>query len=561
MAGGLLQLVSYGSQDLFLTGTPQITFFKVVYRRHTNFAIESVVVPFDDKVSFGETSNVIIPRNGDLFHKMYLEITIPEVSIPRQIDADDITAARQALTTALNNYYIVVNFMNVNTKAYRIAYDDFIAANLTTGAPMIDNIISVFQAADPLIIQKFQNLLDNTPTNIIKYSQISLESYADKFKLSGETDKQIIMNGYNRGIDNSILIQKFFFDLVTLAKNTLADVSNTNYKFAWVKRLGHVIIDYVEVNIGGITIDKHYGDWLNVWYELTGNRHMEDTYFKMIGNVPELTTYDRNIKAKRLLKIPLQFWFCRNNGLVFPLLAVEYHEVNIAVKFKNFNDCAFVEEDDNNQTVDLNEYAENSKIDINAQLLVDYVFLDGPERKRFAQSSHEYLFEQVQLDYFENINTDNIEFALNLNHPCKEIIWTAQRSSYTKNDNGHTETHNDLYSSLSSGYGNPLLTASLDLDSYNRIAESDYKYFNYLQPYICHKNTPADGINVYSFSYYPEEHQPSGTCNMSRIPRVTMHLKFDKTVFENDETLNIRFYATNYNILRFISGLAGLSFI
>ena len=112
--------------------------------------------------------------------------------------------------------------------------------------------------------------------------------------------------------------------------------------------------------------------------------------------------------------------------------------------------------------------------------------------------------------------------------------------------------------------GNPIAFTSLDFNSYQRIIRLDCKFFNYLQPYIAHENTPSDGINVYSFSISPEEFQPSGSCNMSRITRITRHIEFDKRLTnENDdetEQMPFRMYTRNYNILRFVSGMDGYEY-
>jgi hypothetical protein len=80
MAGGLMQLVAYGAQDVFLTGTPEITFWKVSYRRHTNFAMESIEQTFSGQADFGRRVTCTISRNGDLAYRTYLQVTLPEIN-------------------------------------------------------------------------------------------------------------------------------------------------------------------------------------------------------------------------------------------------------------------------------------------------------------------------------------------------------------------------------------------------------------------------------------------------------------------------------------------------
>src|SRR2546430_1969288 len=121
MAGGLIQVVAYSTQDIFLTGNPQITFFKSVYKRYTNFAIEAIQIFFDDHINFGRKVTATVPRNGDLMHTLNLEIIIPEINIPKIPSQEIIDIAQQNLTNATNNLLIVNNFMQVNVGSYRIA--------------------------------------------------------------------------------------------------------------------------------------------------------------------------------------------------------------------------------------------------------------------------------------------------------------------------------------------------------------------------------------------------------------------------------------------------------
>merc|ERR1712196_476110 len=79
MAGGLMQLVAYGAQDVYLTGNPQITFWKVTYRRHTNFAMESIEQTFNGQADFGRRVTCTISRNGDLAYRTYLQVTLPQI--------------------------------------------------------------------------------------------------------------------------------------------------------------------------------------------------------------------------------------------------------------------------------------------------------------------------------------------------------------------------------------------------------------------------------------------------------------------------------------------------
>ena len=178
---------------------------------------------------------------------------------------------------------------------------------------------------------------------------------------------------------------------------------------------------------------------------------------------------------------------------------------------------------------------------MNASLYVDYVYLDTDERRRFAQVSHEYLIEQLQFTGDETA-TQNIK--LNFNHPVKEIVWVEKDGDAKVGDYKCT-------------YDN----AQLSLNSHERFSKRKPMYFQLVQPYQHHERVPvteADQsmINVYSFALKPEEHQPSGTCNMSRIDNATLKLE---NITSGDGSV-VKVFAVNYNVLRLMSGMGGLAY-
>ncbi len=416
MGGSLMQLVFIGKQDIYLTGNPQITFFKVVYRRHTNFSMESIEQTFNGSADFGKKVSCTVSRNGDLISKVYLQVSLP----------------------ALNTGYKYVN---------------------------------------------------------------------------------------------------------------------------WV---GHQLIKDVEVEIGGQRIDKHYGDWLHIWNELTQSSGLAEGYADMVGNTSDLTTADAKAKT---LYIPLQFWFCRNPGLALPLIALQYHEVKINMEFNSLASCTAN-----------NAGAGDSGKSMTASLYVDYIYLDTDERRRFAQVSHEYLIEQVQRE----TGTMNDSQKLNFNHPVKELIWVVQQDERkteqttltsfiedaTQDMSSSTNVGNDYFNygieysqnaevingqSSNEAFG----TLKLQLNGHDRFAKRNASYFRTCQPVQAGHKVPSKHVYCYSFALKPEEHQPSGTCNFSRIDNAKM-------IFEtNSATLggnSLTVYAVNYNVLRIMSGMGGLAY-
>lgn len=320
-------------------------------------------------------------------------------------------------------------------------------------------------------------------------------------------------------------------------------VTKTGGTVAWTRGLGHVLIDNYNVEIGGQQIDKQYGDWLTIWNELTLPTGLQVGYDNMIGNVSTLYTPAVTIPGQTLY-IPLQLWFNRNPGLALPLIALQYHEVKINMELRPWQQLIITNDG----------LAPDATPSLDAGALwVDYIYLDTDERRRFAQVSHEYLIEQLQYTGEETIAALTYKARLTFNHPCKEFIWVFQlQTAVATNVNQWTNYTNALLPAAGSDL---LSTALLQLNGQDRFKVRAARYFNLVQPYQHHTNTPTTGIYVYSFGLKPEEHQPSGTVNMSRIDNASF--QFSMTT---SSAVNFRIYAVNYNVLRIMSGMGGLAY-
>lgn len=585
MTGGLLQIVSYGSQDLFLTGNPEITFFKVVYRRHTNFSLESFNINFDSPTGFGKTSDITIKRVGDLLFNTYVVINIPEINIGRTLDQTYIDNLTDKYNKSLANYEIIKTFLGVNMTAYRNAYNIYVSENITYSYEMIDEITNAFVNYDGtslnnLLMDDYYKEIDDIIKNggvtfrysnitgtlngntITSYGNISLVNVQDYWSDSSESpnnvDKKITFNIMNFLINNCTLLDKKYFDIMIQSKKELEDAYKENYKFAWVDKLGHAILDYVEFYIGGNKIDKHTGLWLDIWNELMGKKSQEDTYNKMIGNLSILTSYDRSIKPSYTMKIPLRFFFNKFSGTALPLIALQYNDVSFHVKFKKFSECSYIE-NYSNSSVSLDDILENMNLDMTATMMVEYVFLDSEERRKFAQVGHEYLIHQTQYVTEENLSCKSYQLDLYFEHPCLGIIWVIQRTNFLSNPDGHTKCYWTKYTTDDNDI-NPITNSQLSINNNVRIEKYGSSYFNYLQPLNHCKNTPSDGINSYWFSMFPFEHQPSGSCNMSRLTKVKLSLDIDPFYYDNEEDFTLSVFTINYNVLRIIGGSGNVAY-
>jgi hypothetical protein len=394
MTGGLMQLVANGAQDVYLTGNPTITHFKTVYRRHTNFSIESIEQIFDSKVAFGNRVNCTISRNGDLIHEIYLVATLPDIPNPAE---------------------------------------------------------------------------------------------------------------------------------------------GGNY-LRWTDNIGHYMISSVDIEIGGQLMDRHYGDWLEIWSQLTLPAGQKENYLTMIGqdrrNIDGTPSgLQASAAIGRTIYIPLQFWFCRNVGLALPLVSLQHHEVTIGVQISTLDSLIF--NTDAQGTILPNPVLPVDNLRLS--LWVDYIYLDTAERWRFAQVAHEYLIEQLQYTSSELFaGTLERNIPIEFNHPVKEIFWVARNKTMNaaKQWNNYTDTcastvpNTPVYMTNPHGGLNPVSEAKISFNGLERFAKRDGDYFNWVQPKNGHTNIPeSKGINVYSFALEPENHQPTGTCNFSRIDTALLTLK------------------------------------
>lgn len=580
MSGSLTQLAAKGPQDAYLSVQAQITFFKSLFRRHTDFAIETVENTLDNAKP-GLTQTLEVIRQADLMSKCTLRVELPEL----------------------------------------------------------------------------------IPTN----------------------------TAYNGNV-------------------------------AWVRRLGHAILDSIEIVIGGTSIDKHYGTFLDVWYELTHNDEQERGYKELIGDVEELTTPAVSVVGGRNVYVPLQFWFARNYGYALPLIALQYHTVRFNIVFQTMANLVCATRGTGTVPAPVfNQLAYNS-----AALQIQYIYLGADERTKFAQMGHEYLINQIQIQE-ANLQTGatSQSVLLGFNHPCLELIWINQSGAWNGADqdamflaysntgawdakldtaaglvarsmiagavpDGTAEATAKTTLSINADASvqsvtvqsddsvvsavvgsthfvftivtapsatadlyiitNPLGTSSYNLASklgsvtahlkfsgtavseISHVSADDHtvdlydlstpisKYtldyrasgtnatdvhivmpsnygvridgkgnivndgqllfngnarfqtysgeiFNYKISLEHHTHTPADGVNIYCFSLFPEQQQPSGTANLSRIDKVTFNFKVSDVLNANrsvpfDIYANTRtfFFCRNYNILRFAGGMCGLAY-
>lgn len=598
----MIQIEVYGTQDIFLTGSPQITFFKMVYRRHTNFAIEPIYQDFFGSVNFNSELTCVLEKIGDLVHKMYLEIDLPRVFLEKNPSnwSNDLQNAT-VQKNIINEYYnLVFNYINADTDIVRkltllcrtnnIAFSQIEAtmsnpiflADLTVSKQALVNYISTnanFNQIVELADQKFYLLQEINIIDITAQFNYIVTTINNSFPLNlTDVNDQLKRTECLRVIYSMLYqqIQRFYLPAYTLMveKNKIYNefINGTYteaYKCAWVEEVGHAIIDYLEVRIGAELIDKHTGDWMILMNKLFQSEYQKENYAKLIGNVPELTTFDSVPKPTYKLVIPLQFWFCRYAGLALPIVNLRYHDVTFTLKLKDLSKLFYVEDDPNLMDIPNIQNLYNINL-ISASFIVDYVYLDSDERKRFAQSTHEYLIEQVQYREIPDILGQKYIARLAFANPTKFLIWYAQPNYYRDNPTGRNKCQWNNFGTHPDRTGYTMDRTFIRLNSYNRTDNNQsVLYTNYVQPYNYFRTDPTDGFNVYSFAIKPLEHQPSSACNLSRIDELGIDMDFtdefvamiNSTPVENiGPGATIVVYVYSYTIIRFLSGMCGLAF-
>lgn len=493
MGLGLLILVSVGKENIYLSAQPEITFFKIAYKRHTNYSIEPTPQYFKTTPDFGRKCTVNIAKNADLMGQTYLYIELPDV----------------------------------------------------------------------------------------------------------------------------------------IKENFTSDTSSLK-KFAWVEKIGLALINYIEIEIGGTIIDRHYGDWLNIWNEMTISMGHRKSYDKMIGNIKELYEYSDN-KPTHNLYIPLSFWFCQDTGLCLPLIALSHHDIKIHVDFNNIESCyklspsyyidvtnnfcilepseqfyqiyqndkiigEFIYFDqlnqkiyynpikgkfivpNNDQDTKLKLISEKTKFEIfiksntivvededyfkfikpsfiKSYLLVNYVYLDNFERYNFLNNSHEYLIPVIQTIPEQLISSINSIYKIPFINPIKFIAWRSILKSNIEAKNIFNYSTNPFTSDKDYLIKNN----SLLINSIKRMELDSNHYYTNIPIYQLKLMNKQFGVYYYSFGLNPTELQPSGSMNFSKIDDSYLQFKMNPIVNYQNPVI-VRCYGIQYNLFRVSNGIGGLGF-
>lgn len=482
----IIQLACKGKQDIYLTGNPQITSFKIVYKRHTAFSSETIRNEFTTRPDFNGKYSCKISKYGDLLHKIQLVMTLPSVYIDH--------------------------------------------------------------------------------------------CYCQDLKV----------------------------------------------KVAWVRKVAFALVNNIELEIGDFLVEKHYGEWFNIWYELTVD--IKQRYDKLIGLDYELNNFSVS-KPSFELVLPLNFWFNRASRLALPLVSLANQDIKINVEFNSIQKCIltspthYVAIEDNFVLFEDGEYIcgdngvnQFSHFDINSgklfynkissdfscckisnmdntasaiikhplkekmcqitdlshlrlndvHLLCEYIFVDQDERDKIIKkniSGYDYLIEQVLFNDEKIFTSTEQIFSMKFSNLCNELIWVAQIDSAVR-----AKQYFNYTSQLvgSRDCARLIKKETVMLNSVERITFRSASYFDQVQPYQYHTSTSSDGINLYSFSLFPEQIQPSGAINLELISNVDLRIRLNCDIFfknkqrGNGNAVKLRTYAKIFNIFRIKDGAGAI---
>ena len=538
MGGGLMQLVAYGAQDVYLTGNPQITFWKVSYKRHTNFAMESIEQTFNGQADFGRRVTCTISRNGDLAYRTYLQVTLPEISqalknssgpagvyarwldFPGEqlISQVEVEIGGQRIDRQYGDWMHIWNQLTMSTEQQR-GYFKMIGntTQLTfITDPSFNDIDGPCDANAPRQVCAPRNALPETtlyvplqfwfcrnpglalPLIALQYHEVKInldirpieECLWAMSSLNSSAGAVKVTSAYNQ----SLVAASLYVDYVFLDTDERRRMAQNPHEY---------LIEQLQ-----FTGDESVGSSSNK-IKLNFNHPVKELIWVVQPdkNVDYCSSLESNTVLNRLLGAQPFNYTDAVDALPNAIMAFGSHD-SVALTTGSYISASGL-------------FNDAGATDINAS---------GSSAWWGTGDSAQYNLPNFGAGGLSGVS-DAGTFVL-------------------------TETSLDMHC-----WGeNPVVTAKLQLNGQDRFSEREGTYFDLVQPWQHHTRAPDTGINLYSFALRPEEHQPSGSCNFSRIDNATLQLVLSNATVEGTNTAKVRVYAVNYNVLRVMSGMGGLAY-
>jgi hypothetical protein len=631
MSGGLMQLVAYGAQDTYLTGNPEITFFKVVYRRHTNFAIETVNLTFNGNADFGKEANVLITRNGDLVTRMYLRVQLNRLLMNQLsgVSALDREAYLFAYVREVGNFLIdsirfeiggtqidkqwghwmstwhdLTKDVN-NNRAYRALVGDVdeltaLRSPDSTGYLTQDYILFV-----PLMFWCNTNTGLALPLIALQYHEVRLWFQFNVFERLIVHSNNVNLARLNNGVgvfnNGSLLVDYVYID--TEERRRFAQIGH-EYLITQLQFTGS---QAVTQNPLRVTLQFNHPSKEFIWRIVSGAYWSKNSPFLCYSNRDASLESNGWEKALR---------YAANNVLAGEVTVGEAslapnpptdNDNIVDIASGNYNDWniphTVYSNTRNASKYVVFTYVPGAGVDIN-KLPLEYAeelaagntflfrrnVLTNPDRPEYNLGDYVTRFNIVifytEVDSQTGLGEDGtltyqlrpVDHDITVRDVSVPVAdWVDNRFT-TEAGNG-LGSPMDIWACLQTVSGllinnqyNPVVEAVIQLNGQDRFQPREGAYFNLIQTYNYHTSTPANGVNVFSFALHPEQHQPSGTANLSRIDNTVLSMGLYREIPYADpsrtppplsivgNTSQAFIYCTNYNVLRIMSGMGGLAY-
>lgn len=562
MSGGLMQLVAYGAQDVYLTGNPQITFFKLVYRRHTNFAMEEQEISLNAP-NFGQNGTVVIPRSGDLITKVYFLVKIDKVLLSEGskfgwvrrlgyalLDSVEITIGGSRIDrhfgTWLNIWYELAHHAGDGERGFAKMIGD---VHEMTGYNCEDK--PEYTLYIPLKFWFNRHVGLALPLIALQYHEVRLDYEFAK------VDDLIVANEQFHRCDKKCLRIK---DAQLLVKYIYLDTEERR-RFAQV---GHEYLieqlqyheEVITGNSSRLNLNFNHPTKEFVWVYQNAN-YVSGKTFPFYSDA---AVWDREVLIEAATKILEESIVLISTQTTLPGPSGE--------------DCVVVPAE-NECVPKCGEWQEfcpgfsgvtcNGKICVTNESDDKALWINTDSLSICGYSLTDKIYADVKVTKENMVKITNVRTCLT----ARDLSIPVERLDDTRAFSDDPFVNEFInYGVLIDGTGNPVKDALIQFNGHDRFDRREGSYFNYVIPDEAHTNTPADGVNVYSFALHPEEHQPSGSANLSRIDTVILQINWydptakhglpDLCLFNNGSQVTV--YAVNYNVLRIMSGMGGVAY-
>ena len=535
-----MQLVAYGAQDVYLTGNPQITFWKVSYRRHTNFAMESIEQTFNGQADFGRRVTCTISRNGDLCYRTYLQVTLPEINqqmkntsgsatngvyarwldFPGEqlISQVEVEIGGQRIDRQYGDWMHIWNQLTLTSEQQRGYYK--MVGNTTQLTfitdPSFNDVDGPCESNAPRQVCAPRNALPET-TLYVPFQFWYCRNPGLALPLIALQYHEVKINLDIRPIDECL------WAVGSLNCTSGSGKVTTAYNQSLVA--ASLYVDYVFLDTDERRrMAQNPHEYLIEQLQFTGD--------ESVGSSSNKIKLNFNHPVKELV------WVVQPDQNVDYCSSLECGQTlynTLGAQPFNYTDAVDALPNAIHSFGGPESVAETSQSFINSEGL----FQDAGAADVTTQN------------WWNQPTAGGAYGGPNLGFPGIQNSGVSDAGTFVL-----AETSIDMHC-----WGeNPVVTAKLQLNGQDRFSEREGTYFDLVQPYQHHTRNPDTGINVYSFALRPEEHQPSGSCNFSRIDNATLQLVLSNATVEGTKTAKVRVYATNYNVLRIMSGMGGLAY-